>query len=109
MQVQTGPNTFFYERPADAPPAPDARIDDTDPWRYGLSKYERTAVIAFRVEQLSRGAPARVPVPANGLPDLFVVAERELDAGLVDVEVVRRFPDGSVERVPVADAVRATQ
>jgi len=94
-------DAFFYAPPAAAPPAL-----DVDPWRYGLSKYERTAIVAFRVEQLSRGAPARVPVPIRGLPDLYAIAERELDAGVIDVEVVRRFPDDSIERIPVTEAVR---
>lgn len=82
-------------------------LTDTDPWRFGLTKYERTAIVAFRVEQLARGAPARVPVSPRGAPDLFAVAEREFELGLIDVDVVRRFPDGSTECVPVADAVHA--
>lgn len=78
---------------------------DNNPWAYGLSKYERASVIAFRVQQLSQGALAKVPIPLHQKIDLYEIAQQELDEGKIDVEVCRKFPDGSIERVPVAEAV----
>lgn len=56
-----------------------------------LTKYERIKVVGVRAEQLSRGAEPFVPVPDKDPNfDPCIIAERELDQGVLPFIVVRR-------------------
>jgi DNA-directed RNA polymerase I, II, and III subunit RPABC2 len=71
-----------------------------------LTKFERTHVVGVRAEQLARGAQpfVEVPPPVQGASanSVFLsIAERELDANLLPLTVVRKMPDGSEAFVPL--------
>jgi len=66
------------------------------PSLYGniLTKYEETALLGFRKEQIARGAPVYVPVyPTDTLND---IAERELRENKLPYYIQRQMPDGNV-------------
>lgn len=72
-----------------------------------LSKYERTYVIGVRAEQLARGAQAFVDLPApvtgkSAVQTMYAIAERELDARVLPLTIVRKLADGSTVNVPLS-------
>ena len=53
-----------------------------------MSKYERARIIGARVLQLVAGAPPLVEIPIN--PTALMIAESELDAGVIPLVVIRQ-------------------
>jgi DNA-directed RNA polymerase subunit K/omega len=58
-----------------------------------LSKYERVAIIAARVEQLLGGAPPMIEGADRGAEE---TAEEELRRGLLVLRIARKHPNGQV-------------
>lgn len=68
---------------------------------YTLSKYEKVRVLSTRATQLSMGAPPTVNI--DNLTDALVIAEKELEEGVLPLKVVRTFPNGDILEIPVSD------
>lgn len=71
-----------------------------------LSKYELTRALGARAAQLARGHRPRVTPPPHML-DPLEIACLELDAGVLDVQLQRVFPDGLAERWSVQELRRS--
>lgn len=67
-----------------------------------LSKFERARLLGERACELAAGREARVP--CAGVLDPLVVATQEFEAGLLDLRLVRCFPDGSTATLSLARA-----
>jgi DNA-directed RNA polymerase subunit K/omega len=65
-----------------------------------LSKFERVRLLGERACELAAGREARVP--CAGVLDPLVVATQEFEAGLLDLRLVRCFPDGSTAVLALA-------
>lgn len=67
-----------------------------------LSKFERARLLGERACELAAGREARVP--CAGVLDPLDIATREFEAGLLDLRLVRCFPDGSTTTLSLARA-----
>lgn len=66
-----------------------------------MTKYEKTAVLSLRLQQLARGAPPCVD--ASRLSDMRSVALEELAQGKLPFVVVRSLPDDTKEYWKIRD------
>ncbi|MFH1751523.1 MAG: DNA-directed RNA polymerase subunit K [archaeon] len=64
-----------------------------------FSRFEMTRLISARALQLSLGAPALVKV-VNDV-SMVDLAEKEFEANVLPLSVLRTYPDGRIERVAV--------
>lgn len=76
----------------------DARAHKT---RNIMTKYEKTAVLSLRLQQLARGAPPCVDTAQ--LSDMRAVALEELAQGKLPFVVVRSLPDDTKEYWKIRD------
>ena len=68
-----------------------------------LSKYEKSALISDRAEDISRGSPITIKNPNTTNP--IEIAKLELKAKTIPYKVIRTFPDGSTEIWKVKDLI----
>jgi len=64
-----------------------------------ITRFERARLISARALQLSLGAPPLVKVGKGIQP--YDIAKQELQAGVLPLVVLRRFPSGNLERITV--------
>ncbi len=62
-----------------------------------VNKYERARVIGYRATQLSNGSPPLIDTA--GLVDALQIAEKEFDAGLTPISIIRTLPNGQMIQV----------
>jgi len=62
-----------------------------------LTRFERTRLISARALQLSFGAPPLVKAVEGDIS--YAMAKRELAEQLLPMAVIRRYPNGAVERL----------
>jgi DNA-directed RNA polymerase subunit K/omega len=62
-----------------------------------ITKYEKARIIGTRATQLSNNAPPLVNLGTE--VDPVKIALMEYEAGVIDLYIVRRFPDGSHQKV----------
>lgn len=62
-----------------------------------LSRFERTRLISARALQLSLGAPPLLETKKEDTS--YDIAKRELTERVLPMAVIRRYPNGTVERV----------
>jgi len=64
-----------------------------------ITRFERARLVTARALQLSFGAPPLVKAtPGFSAYDL---AKEELEKKLLPLTIIRRFPDGSVEKIAI--------
>lgn len=64
-----------------------------------ITRFERARLVTARALQLSFGAPPLVkPMPGVTAYDL---AKEELEKKVLPLVIMRRFPDGSVEKIAI--------
>lgn len=68
------------------------------PW---LTKYEKARIIGIRALQISLGAPVLLPPSALQTDDPIVIAQKELEAGVLPILVIRWTPNGKVQEIPI--------
>ena len=61
-----------------------------------LTRFERTRLISARALQLSLGAPPLVKTASGFTP--YSIAKEEFEKRILPLTVLRRYPNGSVER-----------
>jgi len=66
-------------------------------WDRRLTRFELARVLGARALQISLGAP--VLVKTSGKEFALEIAKRELMDGKVPMVVIRRYPDGVMERI----------
>ena len=66
-----------------------------------LSKYERVQIVAGRVEQLLAGAPKLIS--DEGITDVEVIAEQEVERRLLPLRIARTMPNGKRRIYDLAD------
>lgn len=64
------------------PPRPAASADD-------INRFERARIVGARSLQISSGAPILVPVEPEEALDPILVAQKEFDAGVIPITVLR--------------------
>jgi len=64
-----------------------------------ITRFERARLVSARALQLSFGAPP-LAKPAQGMTS-YDLSTKELEEGLLPLVVVRRYPDGRLEKVAV--------
>ena len=70
-----------------------------------LTKYEKTAILSMRIEQLMRGAPPTVDADAMGLKNIREVALAELEARKLPFVVMRTLPNDAKEYWKLKDMI----
>lgn len=70
-------------------------------WDNRLTRFELARVLGARALQISLGAP--VMVKTSGKEFALEVAKRELIEGKVPMVVVRKYPDGELERIELGE------
>ena len=88
----------------------DTVIEDYDPSnnisKNIMTKYEKTALIGTRMEQLARGAPSVLPKSElNKLRNVEAIATQELVTKKMPLMVVRKTPNGKKEYYKVEDLI----
>ncbi len=76
----------------------DFKIKVGPPW---LTKYEKARIIGIRALQVALGAPVLIPLEEAGALDPIIIAQKELERGLLPILVVRWTPDGKVQEIPI--------
>ena len=64
-----------------------------------LTKYEKSRIIGARALQLSMGAP--ILVEFEDILDPIVIAEHELESGLLPITIRRYLPDRRFQDIPL--------
>lgn len=72
-----------------------------------LTKYERARVIAARAMQLAMGAPPLIDVSKLEFKDPVIIAEYELEAGILPILIKRELPSGRYQLIPLKVLVNA--
>jgi DNA-directed RNA polymerase subunit K/omega len=70
-----------------------------------LTKYEKTAVLSLRLEQLMRGGAPCIDVEAMGLTNIRDIALAELESRKIPFLVMRTLPGGQKEYWKLADMI----
>tara|TARA_X000000950_G_C13834698_1_gene627665 strand:+ start:1104 stop:1328 length:225 start_codon:yes stop_codon:yes gene_type:complete len=68
---------------------------------YRLTKFEKVRIIGSRASQISRGAPSTVDI--TGMTEPLAIAEKEFRERKCPLVVIRKFPNGKVEKIPVCE------
>ena len=63
-----------------------------------ISRFERARVIGARALQVALGAPALIETKSK---DPLEIAEKEFEAGKIQMTVVRVLPGGEVQKVSI--------
>jgi len=71
-----------------------------------LTKYERARIIGVRALQVSLGAPILIKLNENTPKDPLVIAEKELELGVLPIIIRRRTPGGEYQDIPLKYLVR---
>lgn len=66
-----------------------------------LTKYEHVRVLGTRATQLSMGAPPTVDI--GDLSNAMDIAIKELKEGVLPLNIIRTFPDGTKKEISVSD------
>lgn len=66
-----------------------------------MTRYEYTRLLAARIIQLQAGAKPKIDV--SGIYDLHKIAETELHQRVIPLLIVRKLPDGSVDKWDIRD------
>ncbi len=66
-----------------------------------LTKYERARIIAARALQLAMGAPPLIDVSKLEVKDPVIIAELELENGVLPILIKREKPNGEYQLIPV--------
>jgi DNA-directed RNA polymerase subunit K/omega len=69
-----------------------------------ITKYEQARVTGVRADQLHKGAPPLVPT--SDLVHAMEIAQRELQSGVLPLEIMRQLPNGGTAIVALHDAGR---
>ena len=64
-----------------------------------LTKYEKVRILGVRAHQISLGAPALVDV--DGIDTALGIAEKELEERKIPIIIIRKFPNGKIEKIPL--------
>ncbi len=65
-----------------------------------ITRFEYARILGARALQLSLGAPPLVKLPRNiDTRDMLEIARYELEKKAVPLVIVRKYPDGRVEKV----------
>lgn len=64
-----------------------------------MTRFERARLISARALQLSLGAPPLVKISEYKTP--YDIAKTELLQSVLPLSILRRYPDGKVERITV--------
>lgn len=71
-----------------------------------MTKYERTAMLGIRMEQLSQGSPSVLTDDElNGLASTEAIAEKELTLKKIPFLILRTLPSGRHEIFKVEDMI----
>lgn len=70
-----------------------------------MTRYELARVLGTRAQQIASGAPIHVEVTADLKEDPLNIAAKELRAGMLDLIVRRRLPNGQFEEWEVKDLI----
>jgi DNA-directed RNA polymerase I, II, and III subunit RPABC2 len=70
-----------------------------------LSKYEKTKIIGFRMEQLARNAHPYVEIDKNVQFDPYEIAMRELRSRKLPFMICRTLPNGEKEYYRLDDLI----
>ena len=65
-----------------------------------LTKYERARIIGARALQVALGAPVLIKLE-NIPPDPLVIAEKELELGVLPIIIRRKTPGGKYQDIPL--------
>jgi len=77
-----------------------------------LTRFERARIIGARALQLSMGAPPLINVselPAYVKEDPVLIAQRELEAGVLPITVLRYTRSGKVQLIPLQWLLEGTK
>lgn len=66
-----------------------------------ITKYERARIIAARAIQLAMGAPPLIDISKIEFKDLVVIAEKELEMGVLPMFIKRELSNGEYQLIPV--------
>lgn len=66
-----------------------------------LTRYERARIISARAYQLALGAIPFIDVSSFEVKDPILIAERELEAGVLPLTIARRIPGKIKQLIPV--------
>lgn len=66
-----------------------------------LTRFERARIIAARALQLAMGAPPLIDVSKLGTIDPVLIAQKELEAGVLPMLIKREKPNGEYQLIPV--------
>ncbi|NPA97624.1 MAG: DNA-directed RNA polymerase subunit K [Crenarchaeota archaeon] len=66
-----------------------------------LTKYERARIIAARALQLALGAYPLIDISELSTRDPVIIAERELEEGVLPILIRREKPNGEYQLIPV--------
>ncbi len=76
-------------------------VDDIAIGPKRLTKYERARIVAARALQLALGAYPFIDVSSLRTRDPVIIAERELEAGILPIMIRREKPNGEYQLIPV--------
>ncbi|RLE66392.1 MAG: DNA-directed RNA polymerase subunit K [Thermoprotei archaeon] len=66
-----------------------------------LTRYERARIIGARALQVALGAPVLIKLEENISPDPLLIAERELELGVLPIIIRRKTPSGEYQDIPL--------
>ncbi len=76
-------------------------IDEIEIGPKRLTKYERARIIAARALQLALGAHPLIDISSLGTKDPVIIAEKELEEGVLPILIKREKPNGEYQLIPV--------
>ena len=68
-----------------------------------LSKYELARILGTRAQQISNNAP--VYIETSNLTDPLKIAIKEMKMGKTPMAILRKLPNGSVEKWKIEDLI----
>ena len=77
-----------------------------------MTRFERARIIGARALQLSMGAPPLIDVsklPARVREDPVLLAQRELEAGVLPITILRYTRSGKVQLIPLQWLLEGTK
>ena len=77
-----------------------------------LTRFERARIIGARALQLSMGAPPLIDVsklPAHVREDPILIAQYELEAGVLPITVLRYTRSGKAQLIPIQWLLEGTK
>ncbi len=83
-------------------------LDEVDIGPRWLTRFEMARILGSRTLQISMGAPVLVESPSDD-PDVQVLAELELKAGILPVSIRRSRPNGAFQDIPLNWLLMDTQ